>query len=374
MSTGKYIGRVLVVDDDQAICEILRAQLSNEGFDCEVALSAEEGLSMLRRDAFDAVLSDLHMPGLSGLDFLAAARRERPHVAFLLVTGEQDVRTAIQAMKSGVSDYVVKPFKRETVLRSVGQAIEKKRLEAELQGYRQKLEHMVEERTRQLFSALQEIETTYDSTLEALGGALDLRDSATAGHSIRVTLYALTIAEAMNCGEKQLRELARAASLHDIGKIGIPDAVLLKAGCLTAEEQAIMRSHVLVGYELVSRIAFLAQAAAIVRAHHERYDGAGYPAGVSGDRIPLGARIFAVADTLDAMTSDRPYRKALSFEEAMAEIVAQSGRQFDPVVVKAFLSVPRHVWSSIQTGSLSVGRPRPRAEAVAMPEQRARPD
>ena len=353
MSNDKYIARVLVVDDDPAICDILCLKLRGEGYDCESVLSGEAGLSKLRQESFDAVLSDLHMPGISGLDFLHAAHRERPNAAFLLVTGEQDVRTGIEAMKRGASDYVVKPFKLDAVLHSVIQALDKKRLELELEGYRHRLEERVEERTRQLSKAYQEIETTYDETLQALGAALDLRDSATAGHSNRVTGYAHRIAEIMGSLTEQLRELARGAYLHDIGKIGIPDGILLKDGRLTKEEEAVMQTHVLIGYQLVSRIAFLTPAAAIVRAHHERYDGAGYPDHLSGDGVPLGARVFAVADTLDAMTSDRPYRKALSFETAFAEITSQSGRQFDPEVVKAFFSVPQQTWPTIRQDSLA---------------------
>jgi len=351
MSTGKYIARVLVVDDDPTICEILCLKLRGEGYDCESVLSGEAGLSRLRQESFDVILSDLHMPGISGLDFMQAALRERPHVAFLLVTGEQDVQTGIEAMKKGASDYVVKPFKLDAVLRSVFQALEKKHLEVELENYRHRLEEMVEERTRQLSKAYQEIETTYDETLQALGAALDLRDAATGGHSNRVTHYALKIAEVVGISAERLRELSRGAYLHDIGKIGIPDGILLKEGRLTKEEEAVMQTHVLLGYQFVCRIAFLAPAAAIVRAHHERYDGAGYPNHLRGEDIPLGARIFAVADTFDAMTSDRPYRRALSFETAFEEIRSQSGRQFDPPVVSAFLSIPDQTLRGIQRES-----------------------
>ncbi|HEX5483174.1 MAG TPA: HD domain-containing phosphohydrolase [Terriglobia bacterium] len=352
MDDHKYLARALVVDDDPAICEILSDKLSREGYECVTRSGGTEAVALLRREAFDVILSDLRMPGISGMDFLERARQVCPRAAFLLVTGEQDVRIGIEAMKRGASDYVVKPFQADAVLRSVAGAIEKRRLETEVENYRQHLEEMVEERTRQVRRALRQIEKTYDETLEALGAAVDLRDAATAGHCTRVTRYALEIAKVMGCEADYLRNIARGAYLHDIGKIGIPDGVLLKDGALSREEQALMRTHVEIGDRLVSRIAFLEPAMEIVRYHHERFDGAGYPNGLRGESIPLGARIFAVADALDAMTSDRPYRNALPWATAEAEIQKQSGSQFDPEVVDAFLSVPHAVWQKIQADSL----------------------
>jgi HD-GYP domain-containing protein (c-di-GMP phosphodiesterase class II) len=195
---------------------------------------------------------------------------------------------------------------------------------------------------------MRRIEQTYDDTLEALAAALDLRDNETAGHSRRVTRYCLEMANAIGCSGEQLKQITRGAHLHDIGKIGIPDAILLKPGKLTAGEREVMQRHARIGYELVSRIAFLAPAAEIVLTHQERYDGTGYPQGLVGEEIPLGARIFAVADTLDAMTSDRPYRRALPFAAAQAEITRESGRQFDPEVVRVFHSISEKVWEDIR--------------------------
>jgi HD-GYP domain-containing protein (c-di-GMP phosphodiesterase class II) len=184
-----------------------------------------------------------------------------------------------------------------------------------------------------------------------LGGALDLRDNETAGHSQRVTRYSLEIGQAMGCSEEELGELALGASLHDIGKIGIPDAILLKPGKLTPEETEIMRRHVNISYDLVSQHLFLSHAAQMVLTHHESYDGSGYPQGLIGKEIPLGARIFAVADTMDAMTSDRPYRAALPYQVAREEIVRCSGSQFDPDVVQAFLGISEEIWKRIRAES-----------------------
>jgi putative nucleotidyltransferase with HDIG domain len=182
--------------------------------------------------------------------------------------------------------------------------------------------------------------STYDQLLEVLGVALDFRDNETAGHARRVARYSFEIAKAIGCDSELLLNINRGAYLHDLGKIAIPDGILLKKGKLTAKEWEVMRTHTWIGYNLISRISLLAPVAEILLTHHERYDGAGYPRGLKGDAIPLGARIFAIADTLDAMTCDRPYRKALPYSAARQEITREAGRQFDPEIVKAFLSIP----------------------------------
>ena len=206
---------------------------------------------------------------------------------------------------------------------------------------------MVAERTGQLQAALQQIERSYEDTLQALGAAIDLRDNETAGHSQRVCRYSIEIARAMGWSDKQLGTLARGAYLHDIGKLGVSDGILLKPGPLTAEERKLMQQHVQIGFDLVKHISFLADAAEIVLAHHERYDGKGYPRGLQGEEILQSVRIFAVADTLDAITSDRPYRRASSFEIARETIRHLSGSQFDSRVVSVFLSIPEETWSTI---------------------------
>jgi response regulator RpfG family c-di-GMP phosphodiesterase len=256
-----------------------------------------------------------------------------------MVTVDDDVRVVIEAMKQGASDYLLKPSRIQTVVASVERSLEKKRLEFELENYRLHLEQIVAERTQQSTKALKSIEQTYDGTLEALGAALDLRDGQTAGHSERVTRYCLRIARALGLAGNELKQLVRGAYLHDVGKMGIPDSILLKKGTLTAEELTVMQPHVRIGCELVERVAFL-NPAEIILTHQERWDGHGYPQGLRREEIPLAARIFAVADTLDAMTSERPYRRTASFAAARAEIVRQSGLQFDPELVRVFLSIP----------------------------------
>jgi response regulator RpfG family c-di-GMP phosphodiesterase len=340
--------RVLVVDDEPSICILLGERLAQEGYGCRTALSGEEALELMASDPADLVISDLRMKGISGMALLDEVRTKYPHTAFMVATGVDDIKVSIEAMKKGACDYLVKPIQLEGVVASVERALEKKRMEIELENYRHNLEFMVEQRTRQLQSAMRRVELTYDETLEALGAALDLRDTETAGHSERVSRYALEMGKALGCTSDQLKQIRRGSYLHDIGKIGIPDSILLKEGKLTAEETSAMQCHVRIGYNIVCRIAFLAGAAEIVLTHHERFDGTGYPQGQVGAEIPLGARIFAVADTLDAMTSDRPYRRALPFEAAHQEILRESGRQFDPEVVQTFQAIPESIWEEIR--------------------------
>ena len=363
-------GRILVVDDEEAVCMLLCERLTPAGFECSGCSSGMAALELLKSKSFDLVVSDLNMPGMTGLQLLEKARKDYPHSAFLIVTGVDDIRVATQAMKEGADDYLLKPFQFDAVLASVQRALQKKRLEIEVEHYRQNLEQMVEQRTRQLQFAMKRIEMTYDETLEALGAALDLRDNETAGHSQRVSHYCLEMARAMGIEGERLKHIARGSYLHDIGKIGTPDSILLKPGKLTPEEKQIMETHARIGYKLVSRIAFLAPAAEIVLTHQERYDGTGYPQGLVGDEIPLGARIFAIADTLDAMTSDRPYRRALSFSTARSEIERETGRQFDPEVVRVFLSIPGEVWEEIRAAIVS-GRPRGAYPTPSVIESRA---
>jgi PAS domain S-box-containing protein len=348
-------GRILIVDDEPSICTLLIEGLSPEGYECRAASGGMEAINILEHERFDALISDLRMPGLSGLALLEAARAKYPHMSFLMATGVDNVRVGVEAMKLGADDYIVKPFRLEAVAIAVERALDKKRLELEVETYRERLEEMVEERTGQLQSALssirqtyEEIQKTYDETLLALGAALALKHNETDEHARRVTHYSLELAKAANCTDEQLSHILRGSYLHDIGKIGIPDAILNKPGKLTPEEVAVMRTHSRIGYELVSHIPFLAPAAEIVLTHQEAYDGTGYPQGLKGEEIPLGARIFAVADTLDAMTSDRPYRRALPWTVARDEIRRESGQQFDPKVVKAFFALPEELWNEIR--------------------------
>ena len=339
--------RVLAVDDELAASKLIVLMLSSTAFHCTTASSGEEALVALQREPFDAVISDLQMPGISGMELLTQVRRSYPHMAFLVTTGVDDLEVGVQAMRCGADDYLVKPLRESAVRVSLESALHKRQLERQIENYRQHLEEMVVERTGWLHDALRQLQNNYESTLQALGAAIDLRDSETAGHSRRVCRYSLEIARAIGCSEKELEYLARGAYLHDIGKLGIPDCILLKPAPLTVEERKLMQRHAQIGFDLVKDIDFLSEAAEIVLMHHERYDGGGYPRGLNGDEILLSARIFAIADTLDAITSDRPYRHASSFDSARQVIRQCSGTQFDPLVVGVFLNIPEETWPEI---------------------------
>jgi putative nucleotidyltransferase with HDIG domain len=314
-------------------------------------VNGKVGLEAFRKDSYDLVLSDIVMPEMDGLKLLAELRMADPDVPAIMVTAMHDISIALEAIRAGAYDYILKPFEKDQLYLSVRRALEHRRLVLENRTYQSDLEQLVAERTRQLSIALQDLEQSYDYTLEALGGALDAKDAETEGHCQRVTAFTITIAKAMGVDNSLLRQIARGAFLHDIGKMGVPDHILRKPGPLTTEEREIMRRHCDIGYAVLERIPFLKEAAEIVLAHQEFYDGTGYPRGLKGEQIPLGARIFAVADTLDAMISDRPYRKALPISAAQAEIRRFSGTQFDPQVVKVFLAQPEQLWRELHTKS-----------------------
>jgi len=267
----------------------------------------------------------------------------------VIITAVRDVGVAIEYMRRGASDYLLKPFDRNHLLSTVERALEHGHFLEESKAYQQTLEQMVQARTEMLRHALEDLEDSYDAMLEALGDALDLKDSETEGHSKRVTFYAVALARAMGIPPAEIKVISRGAFLHDIGKMAIPDAILRKPGTLSEDERALMREHCVRGYDVLRKIPFLAGAAEIVFCHQEHFDGNGYPSRLIGEEIPIGARIFAVADALDAITSDRPYRSARSFDEAREEILRCSGTQFDPAVVEAFLKIPTPVWQQLRS-------------------------
>ena len=348
--------RVLVVDDEAPARNVLALVLAQIGLRCEKAANGEEALRILEEKQTDVVISDLQMPGISGMELLAKVRQLYPHLVFLVVTGTDDIQVGIRAMQEGADDYLVKPFQVDAsvVSTSLARALHKKRLEQEVENYRHHLEEMVAEQTQQLREALREVERSYEHTLEALGVAIDLRDSSTAGHSRRVFLYSIEIGKAMGGLEHELKNIAMGAWLHDIGKLAIPDAILLKPGSLTDEERQVMQRHVQIGYDLVKGIPFLSNAAEIILGHHERCDGSGYPRGLQAEEIPGGARIFAVADTFDAMTSDRPYRRALPFAASREVIERGAGKQYDAHVAHVFLSTPDETWQKIRRETAAI--------------------
>ena len=342
------VERILVVDDEEPIREVVCSMLQNASYQCAQAGSGVEALALLRKDSnFQLILSDLMMPEMDGVGLLECVKVQYKELPVVMVTAVHDISVALAAIRNGAYDYLLKPFEREQLLAVVRRALEAHRLRVENMLYQSNLESLVDLRTKELRTTIAELERSYDVTLEALGDALDLKDAETEGHSKRVTAFTIQIAQAMGLEPSAMRVLARGAFLHDIGKMAIPDAILRKPDRLTAEEKLIMKEHSYLGYKMLRKIPFLAEAAEIVYAHQEHWDGSGYPRGLKGEDIPLGARIFALADTLDAITSDRPYRPARSVQAARDEILAWSGRQFDPAVVNVFLSIPPVVWSDL---------------------------
>src|ERR1700730_1697620 len=343
--------RVLIVDDEPSARKVLAILLLHAGVSCSAAADPHEALTMLEKTSFKAVISDLRMGATSGFELLREVRTHYPHLAFLMATGVDDVRVDVQAMKQGADDYLLKPFDIDVVMASLQRALRRKQLEREVENYRRHLEEMVSQRTQQLQAAMTELEHSNSATLEALGSAIDLRDGPTAGHSRRVLLHSVNIAEEIGGMEDQLKTLGMGAWLHDIGKLAIPDSILLKPDALSEQERQIMERHVELGYDLVKDIPFLADAGEMILAHHERHNGSGYPRGLRGADIPMCARIFAVADSFDAMTSDRPYRSAFSLQKARSVIDAGRGELFDPQVVDAFFAVGDNAWKLIGTSS-----------------------
>jgi putative nucleotidyltransferase with HDIG domain len=341
--------RILVVDDEETIREIVSSMLGGAHFQTRQAASGVEALAILESgEDFDLVLSDLMMAEMDGIALLERAKERYPDMPVVMVTAVHDIQVALQALRNGAYDYLLKPFEREQLLATVRRALENRRLKRENDAYRTNLESLVAARTQQWKTALANLEKSYDLTLEALGDTVDARDAETQEHTRRVTAYTIAIARKMGLPKEEVAVIARGAFLHDIGKLAIPDDILKKPGKLTAEEMAEMKEHCYKGYKIVSRIPFLTEAAEIVYSHQEHFDGHGYPRGLKGDEIPLGARIFAIADTLDAMTVDRRYRPAQSFEAARKEIELWSGRQFDPEIVKVFREMPDSLWEDLR--------------------------
>ncbi|MEJ2108326.1 MAG: response regulator [Acidobacteriota bacterium] len=340
--------KILIVDDEERIREILLNYLETPKSYCETSPDAIDALNKIRNQRFSLVISDIMMPGMSGIELLRLVKENDPETAFIMITGYRDLNNAIDSLCIGASDFITKPFELNAVKRAVDRALENRHLQIKTRCHQEKLEQEVRERTFALHQTLQNVEESYRITLETLVAALDAREHETSAHSQRVREYTMALAQSLGLSNRDLTHLGRGALMHDVGKIGVQDSILLKPGKLTDHEWVEMKKHPQIGYDILQNIEFLAPAAEIVLCHQERYDGSGYPNALSGEKIPLGARIFAVVDTLDAMTSDRPYRKALPFETALNEIHQGSGTQFDPQVVKAFFSILPDIWTTIR--------------------------
>ncbi len=349
--TGDVRSRILIVDDEAEITSIL-SDLFEGKYDCTTAGSAEEALALLAGQDYQLVISDITMPGMSGLDMIPYVRSNWPNSVVVMISGMQTMESAIEALRLGAFDYVMKPFDLRQVEAVVKRALDHQELIVAKQRYENHLEELVEQRTAELDQALNSLEDAYRATLKALTAALETRDSETHGHSERVVSYSMRLGREYGLDSERTKALEFGSLLHDVGKIGVPDLILRKPAKLTPEEWVLMRQHPLHGQQILDGIGFLEGAGRVVAQHHEKWDGSGYPLGLRGDEIDVCARIFSVADAFDAITSNRVYRKGKPYQAAAEELDAWAGKQFDPKVVEAFHRVPPQDWEDLRDRSL----------------------
>lgn len=320
----------LVVDDEAPLRAVLRRLMEDEGYDCREAASGEEALRCMAEAPPALLLSDYHMPGMSGIDLLRAVQQRWPDTAVVMITGDGDADQIVRCLDEGAMDYVTKPCRAEKVRGRVRQVMEKRRLLLENRAYRAALEARVA-------AQAQQYEELYLAALQSLADALEVKDAYTWGHSTRVSRFAAAIARELGVAGALAQQIELGARLHDIGKIGVREAILNKGGRLTDDEYAHVMEHPVIGWRILAPLLRDApHALAVVRSHHERFDGTGAPDGLPGQAIPLEARIVAVADAFDAMTSGRSYRAGMAVTEAIAELRRCAGTQFDPGCVAAF--------------------------------------
>ncbi len=327
---AKKQAEILIVDDEGAVRKLLHQKLAGEGYCCEEASNADQALDKLRNNTFGLVILDIKMPGESGVALLADIKVSYPDIAVIMATAINDTSIVIRCMKQGAYDYITKPFNMDEVDLSVNRALEKRRLKLENRDYQQHLEQKVEVQARQIRAA-------FLNAITALAYALEAKDKYTSGHSQRVAEISVALASELSMPPASIEKLRLAGLIHDIGKIGVRESVLNKPGKPTDVQFQHIKYHCELGERILTPIVDDKEILKIVRHHHECYDGTGYPDGLAGKQIPLGARILAVADAYDAMTSERPYRKAMSTEMAYAEIDRGKGKQFNPEVADAFL-------------------------------------
>lgn len=355
---------LLIVDDEVEVRGVLR-DLLGDTYECAEAASAEEALAQLRQTAYELVISDITMSGMTGLEMIPHVKVASPDTVIVMISGMQTIESAINALRLGAFDYLMKPFDLRQAEAAVARALEHHELVAAKRRYENHLEELVDQRTAELDQALDSLENAYRSTLQALTAALETRDAETHGHSERVVTYSLRLGREYGLTVAQMKALEFGSLLHDIGKIGVPDAILRKPAKLTDEEWVRMREHPMHGQQILRGIKFLEGAARVVAQHHEKWDGSGYPLGSKTEEIDICARIFSVADAFDAITSDRVYRKGRPYEAAAAELDEWAGRQFDPKVVEAFHRVPKEDWDELRQRSLKRKPPEPDWQPVA---------
>ncbi len=323
---------ILVVDDEEGIRRILTHKLSGMGYRCFEAPDADQAFEILNKENIGLVILDMKMPGRSGLEVLPEIRKRFPQTSVIMATAVNDVNTVVESMKLGAYDYLTKPFNLTEVGMSAYRALEKRQLEITLKDYHEHLQQKVDEQSRI-------IRNSFLNAITSLAFALDAKDSYTNGHSVRVSDISVKVARELGLPDEQVEKIRIAGLIHDIGKIGIPEMLLNKSDKLSDEEFRRIQAHSVIGEHILQPVVDDFEVLSMVRHHHERFDGRGYPDGLSRSQIPIGARILTVVDSYDAMTSDRPYRKALPLESVAGEIERNRGTQFDPFVVDAFMKI-----------------------------------
>src|SRR5512133_1201988 len=283
--------KILIVDDDSSVRDVITVLLGEEGYVCTAVNSAEAALDAVRHAEYPLVISDVRMPGRDGFWLLDKMREGHPDTAVVMLTAYGDTEAAVECLRNGAADYLLKPPKVTELVRAIERALGRRRLELARSKYRRSLENRVREKTAELSRTLGDLQATYSQTLWSLVAALDAREHETSDHSQRVVRYTLAVAKRLGLTEKELPDIGRGALLHDIGKIGVPDAILHKPAKLTPAEWEEMRKHPQIGFNILQSVEFLDVPAQIVLCHQERYDGGGYPRGLAGDAIPIGARI-----------------------------------------------------------------------------------
>lgn len=326
--SGAYI---LVIDDDATICDIMTQFLSQLGVTCDTTCSAQEAIELIRINEYDVILSDIYMPeGIRGHDLLAVAVKISPLTPFVLMTGRPTLDSAIDAIRLGAYDYLTKPFNLDYVQLTLTRALHYRRLAVQNRSYQENLEQEVNERT-------QELQNFLLNSVQSLSNALEARDPYTLGHAQQVSEVVISLAREMRVDHRHDVALRLAAQLHDIGKIGIPDSILLKPGDLTSDEYNTMKSHAEIGYKILAPIISLKEVSRYVYEHHERWDGLGYPQGLQGEEIHFNSRLLMAAEVFDALATERVYKKAWSKEKIIQYYRENAGKSFDPDVAEALI-------------------------------------
>ncbi len=341
--------QILVVDDEELICSIFAKRLKKEGYSCITANNGREALNHFYKDTLSLIISDIKMPQMDGIELLEKVKAVNPKMMVIIMTSYPEIDLAVEAMRIGAFDFIIKPVELDLVVLSVKKALERKRLEEEVDAYHHHLEKLVGERTAKLQEAYHTLKRAHLDSVKVLVGAIDAKDPYARGHSDRVRKISMSIGTKLGFNEMRLETLEYGALLHDIGKIGIKDEVLLKKSSLNPKEYQNIQEHPLIGVKIVEGIDFFKDKITMIRHHHENFDGSGYPDGLAGEAIPVEARIIAIADTFDAMTSGRPLREGMTIMDVIVELEKDKGKKFDPHILEIFLNEKLYSIFSVKT-------------------------